>query len=85
MQAARVELVPAVEGGLLGVVHQDELLAKAEPAGVGARSEGLATIYIYIYIELVDVKSANHWIFSFITKSFKQFCGCYHQTKSKKT
>ena len=43
MQAARVELVPAVEGGQLGVVHQDELLAKAEPAGVGARSEGLAT------------------------------------------
>ena len=40
MQAARVELVPAVEGGQLGVVHQDELLAKAEPAGVGARSEG---------------------------------------------
>ena len=43
VQAARVELVPAVEGGLLWVVHQDELLAEAEPAGVGACSEGLAT------------------------------------------
>ena len=31
-----------------------------------------ADIYIYIYIELVDVKSANHWIFSFITNSFEQ-------------
>ena len=43
VQAARVELVPAVEGGQLGVVHQDELLAETEAAGVGARSEGLAT------------------------------------------
>ena len=42
MEAARVELVPRVEAGQLGVVHEDELLTEAEATGVCARFEGLA-------------------------------------------
>ena len=42
MEAAREELVPRVEAGQLGVVHEDVLFPKAEAAGVCARFEGLA-------------------------------------------
>ena len=42
MQAAGKELVPAVDGGLLGLVHQDELLAQTQPARVVAGPVGLA-------------------------------------------
>ena len=41
MQAAGKELVPAVDGGLLGLVHQVELLLQAKATSVGAGLERL--------------------------------------------
>ena len=40
VQASRKELVPGVDCGLVWLVHQDELLSKAQSAGVVACSEG---------------------------------------------
>ena len=42
VEAAREELVPRVEAGQLGVVHEDVLFPEAEAAGFCARFEGLA-------------------------------------------
>ena len=41
VQAAGKELVPAVDCGLLGLVHQVEFLLEAQSAAVGAGLEGL--------------------------------------------
>ena len=41
VEAAREELVPGVDGGLLRLVHEVELLLEAQSAGVGACLEGL--------------------------------------------
>ena len=41
VQAAGKELVPAVDCGLLGLVHQEVFLLKAQSAAVGAGLEGL--------------------------------------------
>ena len=46
----REKLVPLVERGELGFEHDGELLAQAQPAGVGARVVGRQPIYIYVYI-----------------------------------
>ena len=43
MEAAGEELVPAVDRCLLGLVHQEVLFLEAEPAAVGAGSEGLVS------------------------------------------
>ena len=42
VEAAREELVPRVEAGQLGVVHEDVLFPEAEAAGFCACFEGLA-------------------------------------------
>ena len=44
VEAAGEKLVPVVDGGLLRLVHQDELLPQAEPAGLGACLEGGAAV-----------------------------------------
>ena len=41
VEAAREELVPGVDGGLLRLVAEVELLLEAQSAGVGACLEGL--------------------------------------------
>ena len=46
MEAAREELVPAVDCCLLRLVHQDELLRQTQAAGVVARLECMC-IYEY--------------------------------------
>ena len=39
MQASRKELVPGIDGRLLGLVHQDKFFRQAQAAGVVARPE----------------------------------------------
>ena len=67
--AAPIEsrIILSLGAAAAGIFPGNILSMGAAVAGANKGTMGLG------YIELVDVKSANHWIFSFITRSFKQF------------